>query len=77
MRFKPGDIVIKSTGGNKMKIVECREDGSIDCVWATDDLNRGEFREDDLVSINDYKSSIMTEKRDDLIDRILDKDKLN
>jgi uncharacterized protein YodC (DUF2158 family) len=71
MKFKPGDLVIKNTGGNKMRVVECKEDGLCDCVWATENLHEGLFNEEDLVSINDYKSVILTEKRDDLINKIL------
>jgi|GEM_PF-6215670 len=71
MRFKPGDLVIKNTGGNKMRIMEYKEDGVVDCVWATDDLHEGLFNEEDLISMNDYKSAILGEKRDDLIDKIL------
>ena len=29
MKFKPGDLVIKNTGGNKMRIVECKDDGTV------------------------------------------------
>lgn len=71
MRFKPGDLVIKNTGGNKMRILECKEDGTVDCVWATENLHEGLFNEEDLVSIDDYKSVILNEKRDDMINRIL------
>ncbi len=71
MRFKPGDLVIRNTGGNKMRILECREDGTVDCVWATEDIHEGLFKEEDLVSMNDYKSVILGEKRDDIINNIL------
>ena len=71
MRFKPGDLVIKNTGGNKMRILECKDDGTVDCVWATDDLHEGLFNEEDLVSMNEYKSVILNEKRDDMINKIL------
>ena len=73
MKFKPGDLVIKNTGGNKMRIVECKDDGTVDCVWATESLHEGLFNENDLVSMNDYKSAIINEKRDDLINTILGK----
>ena len=34
MRFKPGDLVIKNTGGNKMRIISY--DGStVECGWIT------------------------------------------
>ena len=73
MKFKPGDLVIKNTGGNKMRIVECKDDGTVDCGWATESLHEGLFNENDLVSMNDYKSAIINEKRDDLINTILGK----
>ena len=73
MKFKPGDLVIKNTGGNKMRILECKDDGTVDCVWATDDLHEGLFSEDDLVSVRDYNNiTIIKEKREDLINAILD-----
>ncbi len=59
MKFKPGDLVIKNTGGNKMRILECKEDGFVDCVWATEIIQEGLFNEKDLVSINEYKSVIL------------------
>lgn len=71
MKFKPGDLVIKNTGGNKMRILECGEDGKVNCVWATESLHNGTFNESDLVSINEYNQIITSEKRDDLINRII------
>lgn len=71
MKFKPGDLVIKNTGGNKMRILECSEDGKVSCVWATESLHSGTFNENDLVSINEYNQIITSEKREDLINRII------
>ena len=71
MKFKPGDLVIKNTGGNKMRIMECKDNGLVDCVWATEDIHEGLFNEEDLISINDYNNVMRTEKRDDLINKIL------
>jgi uncharacterized protein YodC (DUF2158 family) len=71
MKFKPGDLVIKNTGGNKMRILECSDDGKVNCVWATESLHNGTFDEKDLVYINEYNQIIMLEKRDDLINKII------
>jgi uncharacterized protein YodC (DUF2158 family) len=72
MRFKPGDLVIKITGGNKMRIVDYTDDTTVDCVWATEEIHEGKFNEDDLVDLSEYKNSILvTEKRDVLINSIL------
>jgi uncharacterized protein YodC (DUF2158 family) len=71
MRFKPGDLVIKNTGGNKMRIIGSSEDGLVECVWATENIHEGKFSENDLISLNDYQSVIINEKRDDLINKIL------
>ena len=71
MKFKPGDLVIKSTGGNKMRIVDCDLDGTVNCVWATESLHEGKFNENELISIDDFKSFVINEKRDDLIGKLL------
>ena len=75
MKFKPGDLVIKSTGGNKMRILGYK-DGLVDCVCATESIHEGLFEEKDLISIDDFKDVIKHEKRDDLINNILRKDEL-
>lgn len=71
MRFRPGDIVIKNTGGNKMRIVEYTNDETVNCMWATESINDALFDESDLLHINEYKSVIKSEKRDDIISEIL------
>ena len=71
MKFRQGDLVIKNTGGNKMRILDCGNDGVVKCVWATESIHEGSFDENDLVFLSDYKSLILTEKRDDLINNIL------
>lgn len=71
MRFKPGDLVIKNTGGNKMRVLNCKEDGTCDCLWATEVIHEASFYEDDIVSIEEYKSIIISEKREDLINKII------
>ena len=71
MKFNPGDLVIKNTGGNKMRILGYDDDGLVDCIWATDIIQEGHFKEEDLASIDDYKDVIKHEKRDDIINNIL------
>ena len=70
MNFKPGDLVIKSTGGNKMKIISCSND-QVDCVWFTEKYNESTFNKKDLIPFSQYGSVLVTEKRDDLINQIL------
>jgi len=71
MRFKPGDLVIKISGGNKMRVVDYIDDVTVDCIWATEDIHEANFNENDLVPISEYKLMLITEQRDDLIDNIL------
>jgi len=71
MRFKSGDIVIKTTGGNKMTIFDKIEDG-YKCLWFVESsLNERVFKEDELVTLNEYKRLLKTEERDDKINKIL------
>ena len=70
MKFRPGDLVIKNTGGNKMRIISC-ESSNVECVWFTESYHESSFKEEELIPFNQYKSVLITEKRDDLIDQIL------
>jgi uncharacterized protein YodC (DUF2158 family) len=70
MRFKPGDTVIKITGGNKMKIVECTNIG-IRCAWVSESYNEETFHEEELVPISEYKCLLNNYKRNDIIEQIL------
>ena len=71
MRFRPGDHVIKQTGGNKMTIIEYTNNG-VYCGWASDKYYEDFFQEKDLINVSDYKSSgLKTEKREELINNIL------
>jgi uncharacterized protein YodC (DUF2158 family) len=72
MKFKTGDLVIKTTGGNKMTISDRLSDGVYKCLWFVDSkLNESCFREDDLVTLNEYKRLLKTEEREDKINQIL------
>ena len=71
MRFKCGDIVIKNTGGNKMTISDRVVDG-YKCLWFVENsLNEKIFKEDEIVTLNEYKRFLKTEEREDKINQIL------
>jgi uncharacterized protein YodC (DUF2158 family) len=75
MRFKSGDIVIKKTGGNKMTISQIYLNESIahyKCYWFVENsLFEELFQEDQLVTLDEYKSILKVEERDDKINQIL------
>ncbi len=72
MKFKPGDIVIKTTGGNKMTIFDKISDGVYKCLWFVENsYNESVFTEDQIVTLNDYKRFLKTEERDDKINQLL------
>lgn len=70
MKFRPGDLVIKNTGGNKMRILSYNSDG-VECGWFTEKYHQKTFKEEDLVPISQYSTILLTEKRHDLINQIL------
>ena len=70
MRFKPGDTVIKNSGGNKMKIIEYTPQG-VHCAWVSESYQEGFFDEKDLVPISEYSSILINYKREDKIQQIL------
>jgi uncharacterized protein YodC (DUF2158 family) len=70
MKFKLGDLVIKNTGGNKMRILSY-VDNKVECGWFTENYHESVFNEQDLVPYNQYQTILLTEKRDDLISQIL------
>ena len=67
MKFKPGDVVIKTTGGDKM-IIQSPINESYECIWASDKMHKQTFKEDEIVTLDEYKK---VEERDDKINRIL------
>jgi len=76
MRFKIGDIVIKSTGGNKMTISDIHESNisgtTYRCMWFVDTtLNESSFKEEDIVTLQEYKRLLKIEEREDKINQIL------
>jgi uncharacterized protein YodC (DUF2158 family) len=68
--FNPGDLVIKNTGGNKMKIISFDTKGII-CAWFSDRYNEMTFNEKDLIPFSQYKNVLISEQRDDLINKIV------
>jgi len=68
--IKVGDLVIKNTGGNKMKVVSI-EDNKAECAWITESFNQGIFCVDELLPLTDYNTLFKDQKRDDKIRSIL------
>jgi len=70
MFLKPGDRVIKNTGGNKMTVISCTDEFA-NCVWYTENYHESTFKIKDLLPLNQYDRIKKLEKRDDLISQIL------
>jgi uncharacterized protein YodC (DUF2158 family) len=72
MKYKSGDVVIKTTGGNKMTIFDKIEDGVYKCLWFVESsMNESVFKEEEIVSLNEYKRFLKTEEREDKINQLL------
>jgi len=72
MKYKPGDIVIKTTGGNKMRIFDRVSDGVYKCLWFVESsCNESVFKEDEIVTLTEYKRFLKTEEREDKINQLL------
>ena len=67
---KVGEIVIKNTGGNKMRVISIDNDIA-ECVWLTESFNQDNFSINDLVPISQYANIFKEEKRNDKIQSIL------
>ena len=67
---KVGEIVIKNTGGNKMRVISI-ENSIAECVWLTESFNQDNFSINDLVPISQYANIFKEEKRNDKIQSIL------
>jgi len=67
---KVGEIVIKNTGGNKMRVISIENDIA-ECVWLTESFNQSYFNLSDLVPISQYANIFKEEKRNDRIQSIL------
>lgn len=71
MKFKSGEIVIKTTGGNKMTIFDKIGD-VYKCLWFNErGMNESEFKEEEIVTLQEYKRLLKTEEREDKINKIL------
>jgi uncharacterized protein YodC (DUF2158 family) len=72
MKYKSGDVVIKTTGGNKMTIFDKIEDGVYKCLWFVESkMNESEFKEEEIVTLSEYKRFLKTEEREDKINQLL------
>ena len=72
MKYKTGDIVIKTTGGNKMTISDKIADGVYKCLWFVESsLNESIFKEEEIVTLNEYKRYLRVEERDDKLNQLL------
>lgn len=72
MKFKPGDIVIKTTGGNKMTIFDKISDGVYKCLWFVESsMNESVFKEEEIVTLPEWKRLLKTEEREDKINQLL------
>jgi uncharacterized protein YodC (DUF2158 family) len=72
MKFKPGDMVIKNTGGNKMTISDKLSEGVYKCLWFVESkLNESTFNEEDIVTLIEWKRLLKKEEREYKINQIL------
>lgn len=72
MKYKTGDVVIKTTGGNKMTIFDKIEDGLYKCLWFVESsMNESVFKEEEIVTLNEYKRFLKREEREDKINQLL------
>lgn len=67
---KVGDLVIKNTGGNKMKVISI-SNGIAECVWLTESFNQSHFNLSDLVPISEYRTIFKGDYRQEKIDKLL------
>jgi uncharacterized protein YodC (DUF2158 family) len=72
MKYKSGDIVIKTTGGNKMTIFDKIEDGIYKCMWFVESrMSEATFKEEEIVTLQEYKRFLKTEEREEKINQLL------
>jgi uncharacterized protein YodC (DUF2158 family) len=75
MKFKPGDVVIKKTGGNKMTVINQYENESLyyyKCYWFVEsELNEIVFKESDLITLEEYNLVLKSEERNDKLNKLL------
>lgn len=72
MKYNVGDVVIKTTGGNKMTVYEKLPGGVYKCLWFVESSQCEDlFNEDEIVNLNEWKRLLKTEEREDKINQIL------
>jgi len=67
---KVGDIVIKNTGGNKMRVISISDDIA-ECVWFTEFFCQSYFKLKELVPISEYGTIFKEYHRQERIDILL------
>lgn len=72
--FKPGDMVIRVDGGNKMRVTES-DGGRVTCIWATDVIQTDVFSETELLPVHQFQELARTHtERDEKLTRFLGDD---
>ena len=72
MKYKPGDVVMKKTGGNKMTIVNNTDNYHYKCYWFIESkFYENIFKEEDIVTLDEYKRLLIIEEREDKLNKIL------
>ena len=71
--FQIGDTVIKKDGGNKMIINEIKND-IYSCIWATDKVHSGNFKEEEIIKLSTWNSLMHQMERNDKINEVLRSD---
>lgn len=68
--IRVGDLVIKNTGGNKMKVISICN-GVAECVWLTEKFNQDYFQINNLIPVSESKTLFKNYYRQDKINQIL------
>jgi uncharacterized protein YodC (DUF2158 family) len=72
MRFNLGDIVIKTTGGNRMTIYSQVDSNKYLCSWFVGNKFFSDtFLENELVTTAEYRKILIREERTDKIKSII------
>jgi uncharacterized protein YodC (DUF2158 family) len=72
MKYKSGDVVIKTTGGNKMTIFDRVDNGVYKCLWFVESkMSESFFKEEEIVTLEEYKNYLKIEERDDKLGKLL------
>lgn len=72
MKYKSGDVVIKTTGGNKMTIFDRVDNDVYKCLWFVESkMSESFFKEEEIVTLEEYKNYLKIEERDDKLGKLL------